>query len=64
MTTSREIIEAALNASTLDEAMRVQDMLRSTGEVDFDRPLGDTWNNHGLMASSGNYDYKFPGRRR
>lgn len=58
MTTSREIIEAALGASTLSEAMHVQALLRSTGQVDFDRPLGDTWNNHGLMGSSGNYDFK------
>lgn len=53
-----EIVHAAVAASTAADAVQVQAMLRIALGGGHVRPLGDTWNNHGLMGSSGNYDYK------
>jgi len=51
------IITAALNAATFDEALGVVDLLTQAGAT-FRRPVGDKYNNFGLLASSGSYEYK------
>ncbi|MFI7598394.1 hypothetical protein [Actinoplanes sp. NPDC049681] len=58
MNTPAQIVNAALAAATVQDAMNVQSMLRvALGSEEY-RPLADTWNNHGLMGSAGSYDYK------
>lgn len=52
------IIQAALEATTDADAIRVSRMIESDIGAAFQRPVGDRWNNYGLMASSGSYDYK------
>ncbi|MEV6303674.1 hypothetical protein AB0M02_29985 [Actinoplanes sp. NPDC051861] len=58
MITPAQIVNAALDAATVQDAMNVQSMLRVALGGEEYRPLADTWNNHGLMGSSGSYDYK------
>ncbi|MGA4993820.1 hypothetical protein [Nonomuraea bangladeshensis] len=54
----RSIIESALNASTYEEAVAVARMIERHIGVRYQRPVGDRFNNYGLMASSGSYEYK------
>lgn len=56
--TSRSIIEAALDAVSYDDALRVEKLIREDVGAEFQRPVGDKYNNIGLMASSGSYEYK------
>ncbi|OBJ33061.1 hypothetical protein [Mycolicibacter heraklionensis] len=52
------IIEKALNASTFEEAKAVADLLVANG-APYERPVGDRYNNFGLLAPSGSsYEYK------
>jgi hypothetical protein len=53
----RTIIEAALGATTYTDAVALADLIRDNG-APFERPVGDRYNNYGLMASSGSYEYK------
>ncbi|MEE3853539.1 hypothetical protein VZC37_24610 [Gordonia sp. LSe1-13] len=54
----KEIIEKALNASTFAEAKAVADLLVANG-AQYERPVGDRYNNFGLLAPSGSsYEYK------
>lgn len=53
-----EIVRSALAASTPNEARAVQSMLASTIGASHERPIGDKWNNHGLMGSAGSFDIK------
>jgi hypothetical protein len=52
------LIAAALDASTVDDAKVVQDMIARSIGARYKRPVGDKVNNHGLMGSSGSYDLK------
>lgn len=51
------IIDMALRATTYADAVALADQLRGHG-APFERPVGDRFNNYGLMASSGSYEYK------
>lgn len=53
-----EIVQAALNARTLRDAEAVQDMIAAAVGTRHQRPLGDRWQNFGLMTSAGSYDHK------
>ena len=54
----RSIIESALSASTFDEAIALADLIETHIGARYKRPVGDRFNNYGLMASSGSYEYK------
>jgi hypothetical protein len=56
--TEQKIISAALSASTYDEAVAVAKMIEQAVGGRYERPVGDRYNNHGLMASSGSYEFK------
>ena len=60
MTTNRKmIIEQALQVRTLEEATEVQELIASATGARHQRPLGDTWNNQGILTGSGtSYDHK------
>ena len=58
MTKARDIINAALSARTLDEAEAAQQLLENRIGARHERPLGDRWNNFGLITSSGSFDHK------
>lgn len=53
-----EIIRAALTATTAEEALAVNQMIREDVGAEYQRPVGDRFNNYGMMASSGSYEYK------
>lgn len=55
---AREIIERALSATTLDQAERLQATIAVVVGGRYERPLGDKWNNFGLMSHAGDYDHK------
>jgi hypothetical protein len=55
---SAAIIRAALDASTMDDAVRVSQLIEADIGAAYQRPVGDKSNNYGLMASSGSYEYK------
>ena len=50
---ARRIIDAALKATTLDAAVRVAKLIEGDIGARHQRPIGDRFNNYGLMASSG-----------
>ncbi len=52
------VIKSALNASTYEEAVSVADLIAESIGARHQRPVGDRFNNYGLMASSGSYEYK------
>lgn len=58
MTTETEIIAAALAAATPAQTANVQGMIAAAVGGEYARPVGDKWNNHGLMGASGSYDLK------
>ena len=58
MSTSREIIGAALAARTTNDARGVDQLIASAVGKRWERPVGDRVNNHGLLATSGSYDFK------
>ena len=58
MSTSREIIGAALAARTVDDARGVDQLIAGAVGTRWERPVGDRVNNHGLLATSGSYDFK------
>ncbi|MEU0407211.1 hypothetical protein ABZ307_05185 [Streptomyces griseorubiginosus] len=56
--TNQQIVHAALNAATLADAEAVQELIAQSFTAEHRRPVGDKWNNFGLMGSSGSYDLK------
>lgn len=54
----RAIIESALNATTFDDAVAVTKLIERQIGAQYQRPIGDRYNNYGLMASSGSYEFK------
>jgi hypothetical protein len=58
MTTTNRIIEAALSARTLEDADRVQKLIGVSIGARHERPLGDRWNNVGLISSAGSFEHK------
>jgi hypothetical protein len=55
--TARAIIDAAVKATTYEDAVALADLIVKNG-APYRRPVGDKYNNYGLMASSGSYEYK------
>jgi hypothetical protein len=56
---AKDIIAAALTATTLDDATRVQRMIADAIGAEYRRPLGDKPNNSGLIkGAGGSYDHK------
>jgi hypothetical protein len=54
-----EIIRAALEAATFEQAVEVNEMICADVGAEYQRPVGDRFNNYGLMAASGgSYEYK------
>ncbi|TDN92216.1 ATP-binding protein [Microbacterium sp. BK668] len=54
-----EIVEGALSARTLEEADAVQKLIAKAVGKTNQRPLGNTWNNQGILTGSGaSYDHK------
>jgi hypothetical protein len=58
VTTAREIIGCALSARTVGDARHVDELLAAAIGARRERPVGDRVNNHGLLATSGSYDFK------
>ena len=57
--TNRTIVEKALAARTVDDAAAVQQIIAEAIGARHQRPLGDTWNNQGILTGSGSsYDHK------
>jgi hypothetical protein len=56
--TGAAIVRAALEASTTDDAERVQKMIAADIGARYERPAGDRWNNHGMLSSVGNREHK------
>ena len=55
----KKIVEQALNARTPAEAAAIQDLIAAAIGARHQRPLGDTWNNQGILTGSGaSYDHK------
>ena len=58
-TNKKKIVEQALTVRTLEEATAVQQLIASAIGARLQRPLGDTWNNQGILTGSGtSYDHK------
>jgi hypothetical protein len=55
---SKAIIEAAISAATYEDAIQIESLIKADIGAEFQRPVGDKYNNIGLMASSGSYEYK------
>ncbi len=58
MPVAAQIVQAALAAATVHDADQVQSLLQEALGGRHQRPLGDKWNNHGLMSTSGSFDLK------
>ena len=57
MSAASEIIDAALNARTLSQALYVDELIAKAVGGEFERAVGDRVNNHGLLATAGSYDF-------
>jgi len=56
---NKKIVEQALAARTVDQAAAVQDLIAAAIGARHQRPLGNTWNNQGILTGSGSsYDHK------
>ena len=55
---TRKIIGQALKAATASQASGVQDLIAQVVGATHRRPVGDKWNNHGLMGAAGSFDLK------
>jgi hypothetical protein len=58
MSKARNIIEAAVGARTFADAQALQSLIESDIGARYERPLGDRWNNFGMITSSGSFDHK------
>jgi uncharacterized membrane protein YgcG len=52
------LVQAALEAHTPEDASRVQSLIEKQFGARCIRPVGDKWNNHGLMGAAGSFDLK------
>ncbi|EUA58952.1 hypothetical protein I550_2097 [Mycobacterium intracellulare 1956] len=55
---ANKLIQAALDANTPQQARRVQALIEEQFGARHIRPVGDKWNNHGLMGAAGSFDLK------
>src|SRR5262245_27907419 len=58
MSKAHDLIRAALQARTGDDAEAVQRLIEQQIGARHERPLGERWNNIGLISSAGSYDHK------
>jgi hypothetical protein len=58
MSKESDVISAALAATTPEQAAKVQALIAGIIGSEYPRPVGDKWNNHGLMGASGSFDLK------
>lgn len=58
MSNAGDIIRAAVEAKTSEDAVRVNRMIEESIGERHERPVGDRWNNFGLISQSGSYEYK------
>jgi len=57
--TDKMLVEKALAARTVEDAAVVQQLIADAIGARHQRPLGDTWNNQGILTGSGSsYDHK------
>lgn len=52
------IIRRALEARTLADAVAVNKLIAAAAGGRYERPLGDVWNNFGLVSHAGDFDHK------
>ncbi len=58
-TNTTKILDLALAARTVDQAREVQRLIEGEVGARHQRPLGNTWNNQGILTGSGaSYDHK------
>lgn len=58
-TSHAALIDAAVKATTADDANKVQELIESFVGARYERPVGDRWNNLGMLTASGSsYDHK------
>ncbi len=58
-TNTTKILDLALAARTVDDAREVQRLIEGEVGARYQRPLGNTWNNQGILTGSGaSYDHK------
>lgn len=55
---SEDIIEAALAVRTVEQACALEEAMADAIGGRYQRPLGDRWNNFGLITAGGSYDHK------
>jgi hypothetical protein len=59
MRSNRKIVQAALDARTPEQAGAVQAIIEAMVGARYTRPVGDRWNNQGMLTASGaSYDHK------
>ena len=58
MSNASDIIRTAVEAKTFEDAVRLNRMIEESVGERYERPVGDRWNNFGLMAQSGSYEFK------
>lgn len=58
MSVASDIIGAALNAATVEDADAVQRLIATDVGRRYERPAGDRWNNHGMLSSVGDREHK------
>ena len=56
--TDRGIIEQALAARSLEDVRALETAIVAHVGAEYRRPLGDAWNNFGLMSHAGDFDHK------
>jgi hypothetical protein len=58
-TNNKKLIELALAARTADQSTQVQTLIEAAIGARHERPVGNTWNNQGILTGSGaSYDHK------
>src|SRR4051794_12287876 len=58
MSNAKKIIKAALEVRTFADAEALQRLLETEIGARYERPLGDRWNNFGMITSTGSFDHK------
>src|SRR4051794_34749576 len=55
---AKQIITSALASASHADALALEKLIEQSIGARHQRPVGDRYNNYGLMASSGSYEYK------
>jgi hypothetical protein len=56
--TARELVASAVEVKSLADAQAVDDAIASLVGAEYRRPLGDRWNNFGMVSYAGDFDHK------